>query len=205
MAAEARRTPAKVKSSAIMPRQPEVPKWIALPVIGRYCIVQRKSQREIVARFCRGGCFSPPGFRPPSGQSAGADVRTLDDAISNYPGNLRIENRSQENRPRACGAPLGRLREYRNSARRIDVPLEGKRRIVEGIPAGDQIYSKPFPSATARNRAAAQLRRPRNHCRRNFRGNAKVSQLARRIGERKVAPLDGRQRLLQIRDQVLYI
>src|SRR3984885_15986281 len=42
IAAEARRTPGKVKSSAIIPRQPEVPKWIAWSVTPRYCIVSRK-------------------------------------------------------------------------------------------------------------------------------------------------------------------
>jgi len=29
----------------MMPRQPEVPKWIALLLIRDYCIVQRKSRR----------------------------------------------------------------------------------------------------------------------------------------------------------------
>ena len=41
MAAAARRTPGKVKSSAMMPRQPEVPKWIACFVTGDYCILAR--------------------------------------------------------------------------------------------------------------------------------------------------------------------
>jgi hypothetical protein len=51
MAADARRTAAKVKSSAMMPRQPEVPKWIALLVIRGYCIVQRKPGHVIIAHF----------------------------------------------------------------------------------------------------------------------------------------------------------
>src|ERR1700691_4543809 len=42
MAAEARRTPAKVKSSAMTPRQPEVPKWIVCFVTGDYCILARE-------------------------------------------------------------------------------------------------------------------------------------------------------------------
>ena len=33
MAADAMRTPSKVKSSAMIPRQPEVPKWIGLLVM----------------------------------------------------------------------------------------------------------------------------------------------------------------------------
>src|SRR5271156_3567370 len=41
-AADTRRTPEKVKSSAMMPRQPEVPKWIAWFVTGGYCILARK-------------------------------------------------------------------------------------------------------------------------------------------------------------------
>src|SRR5580658_8630708 len=44
IAADARRTPGKVKSSAMIPRQPEVPKWIAWLVTRRYCIVSRKSR-----------------------------------------------------------------------------------------------------------------------------------------------------------------
>src|SRR5580693_3010479 len=39
IAAAARRTPANVKSSVILPREPEVPKWIAWFVTRRYCIV----------------------------------------------------------------------------------------------------------------------------------------------------------------------
>src|ERR1700735_5270851 len=43
-AADARRTPAKVKSSAITPRQPEVPKCIAWFVTDGYCILALKPQ-----------------------------------------------------------------------------------------------------------------------------------------------------------------
>src|SRR5690348_5882007 len=46
MAAAAVRTPPNVKSSAMMPRQPEVPKWIALPAMRRYCILPRKREAE---------------------------------------------------------------------------------------------------------------------------------------------------------------
>jgi hypothetical protein len=43
MASEARRTPEKVKSSAMMPRQPDVPKWIVVWfATGGYCIVTRR-------------------------------------------------------------------------------------------------------------------------------------------------------------------
>ena len=42
-AVEARRTPGKVKSSAITPRQPEVPKWIVCFVTGDYCILASKT------------------------------------------------------------------------------------------------------------------------------------------------------------------
>src|SRR5579863_7711216 len=42
-AVEARRTPEKVKSSAMMPRQPEVPKWIVCFVTGDYCILAPKT------------------------------------------------------------------------------------------------------------------------------------------------------------------
>ena len=57
MAAEARRTPAKVKSSAMTPRQPEVPKWIVCFVTGDYCIVarERKSRKNGASRKSKGG------------------------------------------------------------------------------------------------------------------------------------------------------
>ena len=41
IAAAARRTPGKVKSAAITPRQPEVPKWIAWLATRGYCILAR--------------------------------------------------------------------------------------------------------------------------------------------------------------------
>src|ERR1700733_605342 len=52
MAAEARRTPPNVKSSAITPRQPEVPKWIVCFVTGDYCILARelKSRKNGASR-----------------------------------------------------------------------------------------------------------------------------------------------------------
>jgi hypothetical protein len=40
MATEARRTPANVKSSAMIPRQPEVPKWM-VSVAMKHCILSR--------------------------------------------------------------------------------------------------------------------------------------------------------------------
>src|SRR5271156_555033 len=57
MAAEARRTPAKVKSSAITPRQPEVPKWIVCFVTGDYCILARelKSRKNSASRKSQRG------------------------------------------------------------------------------------------------------------------------------------------------------
>jgi periplasmic divalent cation tolerance protein len=57
MAAEARRTPAKVKSSAMMPRQPEVPKWIVCFVTDDYCILGRelKSRKNGASRKSKGG------------------------------------------------------------------------------------------------------------------------------------------------------
>ena len=56
MAAEARRTPAKVKSSAITPRQPEVPKWIVCFVTGDYCILacETKSRKNCASRKSKG-------------------------------------------------------------------------------------------------------------------------------------------------------
>jgi len=56
MAAEARRTPANVKSSAITPRQPEVPKWIVCFVTGDYCILARKlkSRKNGASRKSKG-------------------------------------------------------------------------------------------------------------------------------------------------------
>src|SRR5271156_3227956 len=56
MAAEARRTPAKVKSSAITPRQPEVPKWIVCFVTGDYCILacELKSRKNGASRKSKG-------------------------------------------------------------------------------------------------------------------------------------------------------
>src|SRR5271154_937318 len=57
MAAEARRTPPKVKSSAITPRQPEVPKWIVCFVTGDYCILARelKSRKNSASRKSQRG------------------------------------------------------------------------------------------------------------------------------------------------------
>jgi periplasmic divalent cation tolerance protein len=57
MAAEARRTPAKVKSSAMTPRQPEVPKWIVCFVTGDYCILahELKSRKNGASRKSKGG------------------------------------------------------------------------------------------------------------------------------------------------------
>src|SRR5271154_1198589 len=57
MAADARRTPAKVKSSAITPRQPEVPKWIVCFVTGDYCILARglKSRKNGASRKSQRG------------------------------------------------------------------------------------------------------------------------------------------------------
>jgi periplasmic divalent cation tolerance protein len=60
MAAAARRTPANVKSSAMMPRQPEVPKWIALLAMRRYCILARKERWQ---NFCVFRCGNG-GARP---------------------------------------------------------------------------------------------------------------------------------------------
>jgi len=56
MAADARRTPAKVKSSAITPRQPEVPKWIVCFVTGDYCILagELKSRKNGASRKSKG-------------------------------------------------------------------------------------------------------------------------------------------------------
>src|ERR1700691_1693024 len=57
MAAEARRTPAKVKSSAMTPRQPEVPKWIVCFVTCDYCILagELKSRKNDASRKSKGG------------------------------------------------------------------------------------------------------------------------------------------------------
>jgi len=57
IAAEARRTPAKVKSSAMTPRQPEVPKWIVCLVTGDYCILahELKSRKNGASRKSKGG------------------------------------------------------------------------------------------------------------------------------------------------------
>jgi periplasmic divalent cation tolerance protein len=46
MAAATRRTPENVKSSAMTPRQPEVPKWMAGAVTGSYCSLTSHVEKQ---------------------------------------------------------------------------------------------------------------------------------------------------------------
>src|ERR1700723_3992489 len=94
MAVEARRTPAKVKSSAMTPRQPEVPKWIVCFVTGDYCILagELKSRKNGASRK------SQPGRAAKK------------DGPNHSTGHVWVAQRCAEDRPRARGAAAGGLR-----------------------------------------------------------------------------------------------
>src|SRR6202161_3659899 len=122
MAAEARRTPPKVKSSAITPRHPEVPKWIVCFVTGDYCILAR----ELKSRKNGASRKSQPGRA------------AKNDGQNHSTGHVWVAQRCAEDRPRARGAAAGgvRVRDWRAGS--LHVSLEGKGRVGEGVFVADQ-------------------------------------------------------------------
>src|SRR5258708_4096187 len=149
MAFTARRTVANVMSSAIRPRQPEVPNLMGEAFIAAYCTCvgivhkdERKKQKDC------------GGFR--LNKEHGEDHASNGWAISDCFGYVRVDGRSATDRKDCRREEAGGLREYFAGRRRIRLSMERKRRAgargfgddedhrskVEGIGEGSEAHAQ---------------------------------------------------------------
>src|SRR5271156_72683 len=170
MAAEARRTPPKVKSSAITPRQPEVPKWIVCFVTGDYCILARelKSRKNGASRKSQRGWAAK------------------NDGQNRSTRHLWFAKRGAEDSPCSGGAAAGCLRQRDWCPGSLDASLEGKNRVGEGVFATDQDEQGAVRGGARCRAEAAQLRGAGNYRLVHHGGFTRVFELDHRVGEDQI-------------------
>src|SRR5690348_4191550 len=133
MAAAAVRTPPNVKSSAMMPRQPEVPKWIALPAMRRYCILPRKQEAE-------GKCERTK-------KAIGAGAR--DEPERSGACDMRLGKGGEENSRGTGARPSRGLREFLDQPSAINLPMGREGRNRERVSAANQDFAHTICRACA--------------------------------------------------------
>src|ERR1700687_3831349 len=115
MAVTARRTVAKVKSSAINPRHPEVPNLIGEEVTALYSSPELQQSKEVRAMQANTGI-----------QTTWEDANDSRRTKPNRVGDLRFHRRGAENCQHGGEEAPGGVREHRPGPSPIDVPLEGE-------------------------------------------------------------------------------
>src|SRR6267143_5939438 len=141
MAVTARRTVAKVKSSAMRPRQPEVPNLMG--------------ESAVFAEALMGGYSTRAGITLKEVTEKGHDKDER--AISDCVGYVCFDCRGTEDWAECGGEEVGGLREYRGRSR-FDLSMEGESGAGAGGFGGDENYGGTFARTGKGSEAHAQLR-----------------------------------------------
>src|SRR5579864_1199441 len=139
MAVTARRTFANVKSSAISPRQPDVPNLMGETIFAG-AAMDRYSTRSIVAHKDEG-----------KGEKHSSKQEEHEGWILRCARHLRLARGGAEDRTEHCGEEARGLRECVD-ARGVHLPLEGKGGAISRGAAGDKDHISPPARIAKRNK-----------------------------------------------------
>src|SRR5215469_10640575 len=175
MAVSARRTFAKVKSSAMTPRQPEVPNLTgegtlhpARVLMARYFSLSRHAEKVV----------NMGGRGAKRNDSRKREKRT--DGSRDLP----VAGPCAEDCARRGRKAPGSVRQRCSEPRGILVHLEGQARIRPRAPAAHQDHRRTLVAIGTGSEAPAHLRGPRIHRPPHYRGLARISGLAGRNDSR---------------------
>src|SRR5229473_6849443 len=170
MEVRARRTVANVKSSAMRPRQPEVPNLMGEAAMGRYCtragIVlkdERGWEKRVALRFPSSLRNSAPSASlrylsvfllntEVTEKSHDSDWWTISDGV----GYVSFDCRGAEDWPERGGEEAGGLREYFGGGG-VDLPVEGESGAGAGSLGSDEDYGGATAGIGERSEARTRL------------------------------------------------